>query len=108
MGLFNQLPMIEGRITVQYGRFASAARVPVALGATEHDVNLAAAPSVLAGMEYRAGQTTPVPSILLNWLTSVAVEPLPGKTDFNTGFRILFGAPAPAGAEVNWSIAVNP
>ena len=108
MGLFNQLPMIEARIRVQYGRFSAAARVAVALDATEHDVNLGAAPSVLAGMEYRTGTITPAPMVMPNWLTSIAVEPLPGETDFNTGFRVLFGAPAPSGAEIHWSIPVNP
>ena len=108
MGLFSQLPMLEARIYVQYGRYASAARVAVTLDATEHDVNLAVAPSALPGLEYRTGQVTPAPMVTLNWLTTYAVEPLPGKSDFTTGFRIIFGAPAPAGAELHYAIPVTP
>ncbi len=108
MSLFSQLPQIEARITVQYGRYASAARVAVTLNATEHDVNLATVPSPLPGMEYRLGTITPAPMVTLNWLTTYAVEPLPSKSDFTTGFRVIFGAPAPAGAELHFAIPVTP
>lgn len=108
MGLFSQLPMLEARITVQYGRYASQGRVAVTLDATEHDVNLGAIPSPLVGMEYRLGSINIAPMVTLNWLSTYAVEPLPSETDFTTGFRVIFGAPAPAGAELHYAMPITP
>ena len=108
MGLFSQLPMLEARITVQYGRYSSAGRVAVTLNATEHDVNLGTAPSPLAGMEYRMGSINIAPMVTLNWVTAFAVEPLPAKSDFTTGFRVIFAAPAPAGAELHYALPITP
>ena len=108
MGLFSQLPMLEARITVQYGRYASAGRVAVTLNATEHDVNLGTAPSPLAGMEYRMGSINIAPMVTLNEPIPFGVVPLPGKTDFTTGFRVIFAAPAPAGLEIHYALPITP
>ena len=108
MGLFDQLPMLEARITVQYGRYASAGRVAVTLNATEHDVNLGTAPSPLAGMEYRMGSINIAPMVTLNKPIPFGVVPLPSQTDFTTGFRVIFAAPAPAGLEIHYALPIPP
>ncbi len=108
MGLFSQLPMLEARLTVQYGRYASAGRVAVTLGATEHDVNLGASPSPLPGMEYRLGSINVAPMVTLSEPIPFGVVPLPGKTDFTTGFRVIFAAPAPAGLEIHYALPITP
>lgn len=108
MSLFSQLPQIEARLTVQYGRYASAGRVAVTTGVTEHDVNLGTAPSPLPGMEYRLGTVNIAPMVTMNKPIPFGVVPLPSKSDFTTGFRVEFAAPAPAGLEIHYALPITP
>jgi len=96
------LPIIEARIYLQHARYSPRQQIAVSLGATEHDITFTDRPE----FAYRNPDVAPVVS--LNWLTSHAIEPLPGNSDFKQGFRILFGAPAPAGATANYSVAITP
>lgn len=91
---------IEARIYLQHTRYAPKQRVAVTLNATEHDITFTDRP------EFAYRNPNVAPSVELNWLTSKAVEPLPGQTDFKTGFRVIFGAPAPANSVLNYSAAV--
>ena len=70
----------------------------VALGATEHDVTI---PDIDTSILVDC-----VPEVMLNWLTSYGVDFLPGKSNFKEGFRVTFGAPAPAGAKIHYSMRV--
>lgn len=49
-----------------------------------------------------------VPQVVLNWITPFSIEPLPGKTNYRTGFRIALSAPAPASAKCSYSMYVTP
>lgn len=97
------LPMIEAQIYVQHTRYKSAGLVAIALGATEHDVNI---PS--DGFEYRtAGMTSIIPLLNLNKQVGYSIELLPGETDFSKGFRIALDAAAPAGLTANYGFLVG-
>ena len=64
------LPMIEARTYFQHTRYKPAGLVAIALGATEHDVNI---PS--DGFEYRtAGMTSIIPVVNLNKQIGHAIE----------------------------------
>lgn len=91
---------IEARIYLQHTRYAPKQRVAVTLNATEHDVTFTDRP------EFAYRNPDIAPTVSLNWLTSHGIEPLPGQTDFKTGFRVIFGAPAPASAVLNYWAAV--
>lgn len=86
----------EATIYMERVVYLPAARVAVTLAATEHDVNF----TDLKGLDYRDFDLAP--SVTLSWLTNYGIELLPGKTDFKTGFRVIFGAPAPAGATLTY------
>ena len=94
------LPIIEARIYLQHTRYAPKQQVGVTLNATEHDVTFTDRP------EFAYRNPNVAPTVSLNWLTTSAVEPLPGETDFKTGFRVIFGAPAPASAVLNYKVAI--
>ena len=99
------MPLIpyKARQRLEYTKYGPATRVPVSTSATEHDVNInltiSAETSILVDV---------APVVTLSWLTSHAVEFLPGKTDYKEGFRAIFGAPAPAGATLSYQMAVTP
>ena len=92
---------IEARVYLQNTRYRPTAQVAVALGATEHDV------SFTLRSEFAYRNPTVAPMVTLNWLTSYGVEPLAGEVDFRIGFRVIFGAPAPAGAVLNWAAPIE-
>ncbi len=97
------LPMIEARTYLQHTRYKPAGLVAIALGATEHDVNI---PS--DGHEYRtAGMTSIIPLVNLNRSVGHWIELLPGETDFSKGFRIALDAAAPAGLTANYGFLVG-
>ena len=97
------LPMIEAQIYVQHTRYKPMGLVAIALGATEHDVNIPQ-----DAFEYRtAGMTSIVPVVNLSKQIGHAIELLPGETDFSKGFRIAFDAAAPAGLTVNYGFLVG-
>jgi len=103
VGLFDQLPMIEARIYLQHTRYKPVGLVAIALGATEHDVNI---PS--DWIEYRvAGMKSIVPVVNLSKQIGHAIELLPGETDFSKGFRIALDAAAPAGLTLNYGFLVG-
>ena len=96
------LPMIEARIYLQHTRYAPKQQVAITLDATEHDVTFTDRP------EFAYRNPDVAPGVSLNWLTSHGVEPLPGQSDFKTGFRVIFGAPAPASAILNYQVLIVP
>lgn len=91
------------RQRLEYTKYGPKTRTPVTSGVTEFDVNInltiSAETSFLVDV---------APVVTLSWLTSHAVEFLPGKTDYKEGFRAIFGAPAPAGANLSYQMAVTP
>jgi hypothetical protein len=93
---------IEARRYLEATRYAAKQQVAVTLDATEHDVTFTDRPE----FAYRNPNVAPVVS--MNWLTSHGVEPLPGQSDFKTGFRVIFGAPAPASAVLNYQVLIVP
>ena len=89
------------RRRLEHTKYGPAASVSVALGATEHDV------SIYQGVGGDTSvKTNVVPIVTLHWLTTFGVEFLPGQTDFSTGFRVIFGAPAPASATLDYAMRV--
>lgn len=91
---------IRARKFLEATKYAGAALVSIAEGATEFDVNVPDAYSLI--------EVDVVPQIVLNFLTSYGVEPLPGKTNFRRGFRLILGSPAPAGAKCSYMMYVTP
>lgn len=91
------------RQRLEYTKYGPKARTPVGSGATELDVNInltvSAETSFLVDV---------APMVTLSWLTSYGIELLAGKSDFKEGFRVIFGAPAPAGASLSYQMAVTP
>lgn len=91
------------RERLEYTIYGPGVRLAVTQGATQFDVNF---PSGV-------GTTTSIrvdcdPNVTLSWNTTYSIVPLPGKSDFSTGFRVIFGAPAPAGAQLTYSSRVKP
>lgn len=94
---------IEARIYLQATRYRPAGSVAITLNATEHDVVI---PD--DGFTYRtSGMSSIVPMVTLNLIVTYAIEFRPGETDFSKGFRIILGAPAPAGLKASYSFAVG-
>jgi len=91
---------IKARKFLEATRYAGASLVAIAPGATEVDVTIPTA--------WTSISVDVVPQIVLNFLTSYGVEPLPGKTDFKLGFRVILGAPAPAGSKLSYCMYVTP
>jgi len=98
------LPLpIEARVYLQATRYRPTGSVAITLNATEHDVVIAD-----DGFTYRtSGMTSIVPMVTLNLIVTYAIEFRPGETDFSKGFRIILGAPAPAGLTASYSFAVG-
>jgi len=92
---------IKARVRLEHTKYGPAAQVAVTLGVTEYDVQVNTGVSADALLFVDVA-----PMVTLNWLTTYGVEPLPGETDFKKGFRVLFGAPAPSGAKLNYSMVV--
>ncbi len=91
---------IEARLYLQQTRYQPAQQVAVTLGASEIDITFSQRP------EFAYRNLDVAPMVTLNWLTTSSIEPLPGQTDFKTGFRVLFGLLAPAGAKINYSVPI--
>lgn len=91
----------KARRRLECTKYAPQQQIDVLQGATEHDVGINV--GVSADTSFLADI---VPMVTLNWLTSYGIEPLPGKADFKTGFRVTFGAPAPSGAKISFAMAV--
>ena len=96
------LPM-EAINYLQATRYKPVGLVAIALGVTEHDVNIPQ-----DAFEYRTnGMTNIVPVVNLNKSVGHWVELLPGQTDFSKGFRIALDAAAPAGLTANYGFLVG-
>lgn len=91
---------IEARIYLQHVRYRGAQQVAVTQGASEIDITFNQRP------EFAYRNPDVAPTVALNWLTTSSIEPLPGQTDFKTGFRVLFGLLAPAGAKLNYNVRI--
>lgn len=91
---------IKARKFLEATRYAGASLVAITTGVTEVDITI---PTAWTSIEVDI-----VPQVILNFLTSYGVEPLPGKTNFRTGFRLILGSPAPAGAKMSYSMWVTP
>lgn len=90
----------KARTFLSYTKYAGVQLASVTEGVTEYDVNI-------TNGVWTSMKADVVPQVMLNWLTSYGIEPLPGQTTFRTGFRVLFGAPAPAGAKISYSMYVT-
>ena len=95
-----KLPL-KARQFLEGTKYAAATEVVVSLGATELDVNIPQGSYANINVDVAPWVTT------IGFLSSVGVEYLPGKSNFREGFRIVLGAPAPAGAKVAYAMKVT-
>jgi hypothetical protein len=96
-----KLPL-RARQFLEGTKMAPETEIALSTGATEYDVNFPQGVYANINVDVAPWATT------IGWLTSVGVEYLPGKSNFREGFRVVFGAPAPAGAKLCYAVRVTP
>lgn len=94
---------LRARQRLQYTKYRTVTEVAIPLNATELDIqidtSIGADTSILLKV---------APMVTLNNnIIPFAIALLPGQSDFRRGFRLLLGAPAPAGTTVNYSLPIG-